>query len=269
MKFFQCYLFLALLNLSGCGSDSRSSDVYYIQERDVYLRIFDDGEVNKYRCSVNHGYQEDINFIGKLIENEMDVTWNEDAYSYVLGVDGSTSEFFLYEEFDEYGHLYTIELPDIFTLLIEEDIPTACSNSAVEIVSVTPETWGEAPNNRIAVNFNYRGQFEGNLTLQLVYSYANNSIGTTAIFGPTRNIDGISQSNITLSLDMRSDFSSGDILDIYVLMYEAEGSASDLVSYGRLNMGDTSLNYDSDASLNTECLTCINTEKSLNISPFD
>jgi len=269
LKFFKCYLIIALLSLSGCGSDSRSSDIYYIQERDVYLKVFDDGEVNKYKCSVNNGYQEDKNFVGKLSENQMDVTWNEDSYNYLLEIDESTSSYILYENHYLYGSLYSRELPDLSILLKDEFIPAACTNSAVDIVSITPETWGEAPNNSIAVNFNYRGQVDSDLILQLVYSYARNSLDTMAVFGPTINIDGISQSNITLSTDMRPDFSSGDILDIYVLMYKAESSASDLVSYGRLNMGNTSLSIDPDASLNTDCLTCINIGRALNISPFD
>lgn len=263
MKFFQFGLIFILLSLVGCGSDGRSSDIYYIQDRDVYLRVYDDGEVKKYRCSVNYGYQEDKNFTGILSENKMDVTWNEDSYSYVLSIDGSTSSYTLYEDFNSYGSLLGREPPDLPILLKEESVPTVCTNSAVDIVSLTPDKWDAALNNNIAVNFNYRGHIEGDLTIQLAYSRATPSLGAEVVYGVSQSIDGLSQSNLTLNI--KSGLSSEDVLDIYVLMYETE--KNDLISYGRTKTLNGNFNYDPSASLNNDCLTC--EVGALNIGPFD
>ena len=257
----------------GCGSDGRSSDIYYIQERDTYLKVFDDGEVIKYRCSVNHGYQEDIAFNGKLDSNQLEVLWNERVYNYQLEAGENDSEFVLSEGLSVVDALSgasgPMVSPDRFLLLMKGEVPTACSNSAVDIVSFTPEIWDADLNNSIAVNFDYRGQVEGDLILQLAYSYANPYVYDMSVFGSTLNIDGLAHSNVTLRIDVRSDHSSEDLIDIYVLMYEAGSHSGNLTSYGRLNMGNTNLSYDPAASLNSECLTCLNTESSIGIGPFD
>ena len=268
MKIFQYCLIFSILIVNGCGSDSRSSDIYYIQERDVYLRIFDDGEVKKYRCSVNHGYQEDKNFTGKLSEYQMDVTWNDDTYSYIFGVDGSTSEFYLHQDYNSYGFLYEREtsgLPDLSTLLKEESIPEDCTNSAVDIVSITPETWMSSSNNNIAVNYDYRGQFDGNLKVQI--AYLNDALPSfqNTTFGGEERVEGKSQSNNTLAISLNSLVSSNDALSVYVLMYEVVGSTYKLVSYD--NFGLLNVDTSKDVSINTHCLTCEVGE--IGFGPFD
>ena len=273
LKSFQFGLIFILLSLVGCGSGGRSSDIYYIQEKDVYLRIFDDGEAVKYKCSVSHGYQEDKAFNGKFDSHQLEVLWNERVYSYQLEAGENDSEFVLSEGpnvVDAFsGASGPIASPDRYLLLKKEDIPTACTNSAVDIISITPENWDAALNNSISVNFDYRGQVESDLTLQLAYSYANPYVYDMSVFGPPLSVDGLSQSNVTLNMGIKSDHSSTDVLDIYVLMYEAGSHSSNLTSYGKLNMGNTNLSYDPAAWLNSECLTCLNTEWSIGIGPFD
>lgn len=273
MKSFQFGLIFILLSLVGCGSDGRSSDIYYIQEKDVYLRILDDGEVVKYKCSVNHGYQEDIAFNGKFDSHQIEVLWNERVYSYQLEAGENDSEFVLSEGLNVVdafsGASGPIASPDRFLLLKKEDIPTACTNSAVDIISISPENWDADLNNSFAVNFDYRGQVESDLTLQLAYSYANPYVYDMSVFGSTLDIDGLAHSNATLRIDVRSDHSSEDLIDIYVLMYEAGSHINNLTSYGRLNLGSSNLSFDPAAWLNSKCLTCLNTESSIGIGPFD
>lgn len=271
MKFFQYCLFLALLNLSGCGSDSRSSDVYYIQERDVYLQIYDNGEVNKYRCTVNFGYQEDKSFSGELDNNQLKVIWNGLDYSYQLEASENDLEFILSAEFDVVDAFSGASTssptssPDRFLLEIKEETPNVCTNSAIDIVSITPETWLANSNNSIAVNYNYRAHHEGDLRIRI--AYLNNALPSfqNTIYGAEERIEGMSQSNNTLTISLNSLTSSNDVLSVYVLMQQEVGSTTKLVSYDKFGL----FNADSskEISINTNCLTCEMGQ--IDIGPFD
>ncbi len=273
MKFFQYCIVLALLSLTGCGSDSRSSDVYYIHERDVYLRIFDDGEVNKYRCSVNHGYREDSNFSGQLDNNQLEVTWNKRLYPYIVEAEKDSLEIILREEVDEIevfqaaSTLSPILAADKFFLIKKEEIPVDCNNSAVNIISITPENWSIESNNSITVNYDYRRQSEEELKIQIAYLNGKLLSHVNTTLGPEVIVEDTSQSNDTLTMPLNTQALSSNVLSIYVLMYDIEGSINKLVAYDRVDIVNTEPSGNADASLNTDCLTCIGS--SLNIGPFD
>ncbi|MEH6346875.1 MAG: hypothetical protein V7785_17400 [Bermanella sp.] len=271
MKYFQIIAAFILLSLVGCGSEGRSSDIYYIQERDLYLRIYDDGEVNKYRCSVNLGYQEDVAFSGELDNNQLDVVWNGLVYSYQLEAGENDLEFILSAELevvDAFSGASTSSptpSPDRFLLEIKEKIPNVCTNSAIDIVSITPETWLVNSNNSITVNYNYRSQHEGDLRIRI--AYLNNALPSfqNTIYGAEVRVEGMSQSNNTLTISVNSLVSSNDAISVYVLMQEAVGSTNMLISYDRFGL----FNADSskDVSINTDCLTCEMGQ--VDIGPFD
>ncbi len=271
MKYSKIALVSILLGLVGCGSEGRSSDVYYIQERDLYLRIYDNGEVNKYRCSVNHGYQEDVAFSGELDNNQLEVIWNGLDYSYQLEVNENDSEFILSAGFDVVDSFSGASTstptpsPDRFLLEIKEKIPNVCTNSAIDIVSITPETWLANSNNSIAVNYNYRSQHEGDLRIRIAYLNSALPSFQNTIYGAEESVEGMSQSNSTLIISVNSLVSSNDALSVYVLMQEAVGSTNKLVSYDRFGL----FNADSskDVSINTDCLTCEIGQ--VDIGPFD
>jgi hypothetical protein len=274
LKIFQYCLIFSILIVSGCGSDSRSFDIYYIQERDLYLRIYDDGEVNKLSCSVNDGYQKDKFFTGKLDSNQLEVRWNNLTYSYFLEAGENDSEYILSEEFDlsdafnSASTLSPIASPDIFSLEMKGSIPSNCTNTAIDIISVTPDNWAAVSNNTITVNYDYRARSEEDLKIQI--AYVNDSLlsHVNTTYGPEVIVEGSSVSNGSLTMPLNTQASSSTALNIYALIYETGSAVNNIVTYDRVDIVNTeSSSNESDGSLNTDCLTCIG--GSLIIGPFD
>ncbi len=261
MKYAQVFILAVCIGLIGCGSDedSRLSDIYYIEENDTYLRFYEDNEVSKYKCTVSDGYQLDNAFNGKVIDSQVEVTWNGRLYDFILEASEGSSSFKLTKEIDSLDYLHAagtltpITLPAEYLLSKKEEIPSACSNSAVNIVSINPNSWMAGPNNTISVNFDYRAQTESDVGIQLAYM-SQSSYGLQ--MGSEQVFDGKSQRGHTLTTAIKPEFSSNDIYGLYVLMYEVGDGIRNLISYNLVEIsGNGLINHPSNSS-NTECLTC-------------
>ncbi len=262
MKYAQVFILAVCIGLIGCGSDddSRFSDIYYIEENDTYLRFYEDNEVSKYKCTVNNGYQIDTVFSGIVTDSKIEVTWNGSHYDFTLEANEDGSELKLAEETAPINYLHAagtltpVFLPFEYSLSKEEEIPSACSSSAVNITYINPKSWMAGPNNTISVNFDYRAKTANNVEIQLAYmtqSAYGLKVGSGQVF------DGMSQSSDTLTVAMKPEYSSNDIFGLYVLMYEVDDGIKNLISYNIVKISGVDLINYSGSSSNTDCLTCV------------
>lgn len=158
MKYPYLVLFISIF-LSACGSSNNTqskSDIWYSDYLDQYFVISSKGETQILQCTLNDGYQARAGIQMTIFENEFRKLESGVETSGSVSRDGDVM------------HLSGI-FRDLQLLKVDE-VPEVCQNNAIEIVSITPESFILGQEATLSITLDYRLVDEGTKVIELGYS---------------------------------------------------------------------------------------------------
>lgn len=230
--------------LMACGSESEKSKIWYIEDSDAYIQIFESGATRKYICSVNNGYQQDTLFNGHLTANDLNLEWLNKTYHYQFLDKNSAAQFVSEDE--------TIDL------IAAENIPDHCFNNAVSITSFSPDLILVEGQSNISISFDFRSLKDTDIQIYFGNADSDGESMNTSLYSDYVN-EGAVSSDVLQTRFFPSIEEIGSDAKVGIFMHaEVEGRASKLIAYDVINVETSGFSHTSASnSLNTDCLTCV------------
>jgi len=222
-----CVVSLLVFTLIGCGSEDKSSEIWYIEDGDIYMEFLSNGSVTLYECTVHDGYRANI---------DVNLTHNENQLfigSTIYRIDKSEESIEFYEE---------NQLAVRGVLAYE--LPSTCQNDAIEITEVVYTS----NDDETIVYFDYRLTSIEEADLVVFVDFDAEGEGHWQIDASKKANSGLHSNSYSFILSQenvpkQSPYSFHVSLESSGLIYEADYIVSQV-------------NAELD-NLDTDCLTCL------------